>query len=118
MNHGSICYIEFSTTDLEKSKAFYESLFGWKVDPEPGSSYAIFSTPEGIHGGFIGAAEGPATTGPIVYIEVDDIDGMLGKINGAGGDTLSPKTKISDEHGYCALAADNVGNRIGLWSRT
>jgi predicted enzyme related to lactoylglutathione lyase len=29
--HG-ICHIEIPTTDLAKSKAFYENVFGWKVE--------------------------------------------------------------------------------------
>jgi predicted enzyme related to lactoylglutathione lyase len=35
-----------------------------------------------------------------------------------GGRALVRKTKISDEFGYFALFLDNVGNRLGLWSRT
>ena len=49
---------------------------------------------------------------------VDDIDAALAKIVRAGGKTLAGKTKISDEFGYYALFLDNVGNRLGLWSKS
>ena len=52
MKHGGICHIELATNDLEKTKAFYEELFGWTVSVVPGfENYAMFSTPEGVGGG-------------------------------------------------------------------
>ena len=81
--------------------------------------YALFTTPDGIGGGLNAGpdADPPSMQGPILLVEVDDIDGTLGKIADLGGQKLLPKTKISDEFGYFALFLDNVGNRLGLWSK-
>ena len=53
----------------------------------------------------------------LVYIETDDIDGMLLKINGGGGTTETPKTLISENAGYFALFKDPDNNLLGLWSK-
>jgi predicted enzyme related to lactoylglutathione lyase len=119
MAHGNFCHIELKTTDIEKTRSFYESIFGWTFQSIPGfATYAMFQTPGGLGGGFDASPEGekPAEQGPILHIEVDDIDGTLAKIAEAGGKTLTGKTKISDEFGYYAIFLDNVGNRLGVWS--
>ena len=117
MSYGSICHIEFSTPDLAKTRAFYEDVFGWKtIAMGEVSDYVLFSPPDGVGGGFA-HTEG-TIAGPLVHIEIDDIDSTLSKIVKLGGKTITPKTKISDEYSYYAVALDNVGNRIGLWSRS
>jgi len=108
MSAGDVCHIEFSTNDLAASREFYEEIFGWTFQLLPGmENYALFSTPDGV----------ATDTGPIVHLEVADIEATLGKIMDKGGQTVLPKTKISDEFGYYAVFLDNVGNRFGLWSR-
>ena len=52
-----------------------------------------------------------------MHIKVDDIDAALHQIANVGGRPIMPKTRKvpdSDEPGFLALVADNVGNRIGL----
>jgi len=80
----------------------------------------MFTTPDGQGGGLVTgpAAEAPSAHGPIVHLEVGDIDRALADIAALGGQTLTPKTKISDKFGFFALFLDNVGNRLGLWSRS
>jgi predicted enzyme related to lactoylglutathione lyase len=79
----------------------------------------MFRTPGGLGGGIDGGpnAEAPSKVGPVLHIETEDIDAMLKEIQAAGGETLLPKTKISDTFGHYGLFLDNVGNRLGLWSR-
>jgi len=120
MSHGSFCHAELPTPDLEKSQSFYEGSFGWTFRIVPGmETYAMFTTPNGFGGGFDAGpdAEPASGAGPILHIEVDDIDAALTKIADAGGATVIGKTKISDEFGYYAIFLDNVGNRLGLWSQ-
>jgi len=121
MAHGDFCHIELPTTDFVESRAFYESIFGWTFEIIPGfETYAMFTTPSGLGGGIDSGprAESPSDKGPILHIETDDIDATLRRIEAAGGKTVVPKTKISDDFGFFALFLDNVGNRLGLWSRT
>ena len=119
MATGDFCHIEFPSTDLAKTKTFFSSIFGWTFQDIPGfEAYGMFRTPSGLGGGVDAGpkAEAPSDKGPVLHIEVDDIDATLAKINEAGGQTVIAKTKISDEFGSYALFLDNVGNRFGLWS--
>jgi len=119
MAAGDSCHIQFSSTDIEKTKAFVEDISGWTFEVIPGfETYAMFRVPNGLRGGVdMGErAEPPTDKGPILHIETDDIDGTLAKIKEKGGKTIVPKTAISDEFGFFALSLDNVGNRFGLWS--
>lgn len=121
MAQGGITHIELPTPDIAASRRFYESIFGWRFNSIPGwETYAMFTTPAGQGGGFTSGpqAEKPSAAGPILHLEVDDINAMLAQIVKAGGRVLTPKTKISDEFGFFALFLDNVGNRLGLWSRS
>jgi predicted enzyme related to lactoylglutathione lyase len=119
MATGDVCHIELSTTALSSSREFYRQIFGWTFEDVPGmDGYVLFRTPSGLGGGLSAGpnAEPPSAKGPILHIEVDDIDATLKKIVERGGKLLVPRTKISDEFGYFALFLDNVGNRLGLWS--
>jgi len=119
MAHGAICHIEFPTTDVEKTKTFYEEVFGWAFSTAPGfDTYPMFRDPSGVGGAFNADPKGevPSQTGPIVHIKVEDIGAALKKIQEAGGKMLVSKTKISEEYGSFAVFLDNVGNRLGLWS--
>jgi uncharacterized protein len=121
VGQGDVAHIELATNDLAASRRFYERVFGWRFEEAPGlEKYVMFSTPNGQGGGFDAGprSSGPSTTGPILHVEVVDIDTTLAQIGEMGGKTLVPKTKISDEHGHFALLLDNVGNRFGLWSPT
>lgn len=119
MATGDFCHIQFSSTDISKTKTFFTNAFGWTFQDIPGfETYAMFQTPSGLGGGVDTSerADPPSDQGPILHIEVEDIDATLVKIIEMGGKTISPKMKISDEFGSAALFLDNVGNRFGLWS--
>ena len=121
MAKGDICHIELHSTDFEATRTFYEKAFGWTFEIIPGfETYAMFRTPGGFGGGIDSGpnAEAPSAAGPILHIETDDIEASLKTIEELGGKTVAPKTKISDAFGFFALFLDNVGNRLGLWSKT
>lgn len=50
MAKHAFCHIEWSSTDLERSKTFYGGLFAWKFEPW-GEDYLTFTAPEGPGGG-------------------------------------------------------------------
>ena len=120
MAHGDFCHIELHSNDIQASRAFYEKVFGWTFQDTSGfETYAMLQTPAGFGGGIDSGpnAKAPSKVGPVLHIETDDIDATLKRIEEAGGATLAPKTKISDEFSPYALFVDDVGNRLGLWSR-
>lgn len=114
--HG-ICHFEIPSADVEKSKAFYASLFGWDFQADADPGYAMFSAAKGP-GGAVEKAEAGRGTSIRIYIEVEDIPDALAKVEKLGGQVLKEKTLISDEYGYWAMVADPSGVQVGLWSKT
>jgi predicted enzyme related to lactoylglutathione lyase len=118
MAEGSLAYVEFFTSDLEKTRAFYTSVFGWRLEAKPGwEGHLLFHPREGIGGLFKLKPEAITDKGPIVHVVATDIAAALVRIKEAGGRTIIPMTAKETEaglEGFFALAEDNVGNRIGL----
>jgi predicted enzyme related to lactoylglutathione lyase len=49
-----------------------------------------------------------------MYVSTDDIDATLAHVEALGAKTLTPKTE--GPHGWSAVFADPVGNRIALYT--
>lgn len=60
----------------------------------------------------------PSTTdGVLIYLKANpDVQGVLDKVEAAGGTIAVPKTEISPEYGFMGVFVDTEGNRIGLHS--
>ncbi len=81
----------------------------------PEVDYATFEAKGGPGGGFNPVSEqNPAGT-ILVYIDTEDIDTDLKKIESLDGTTIVPKTKIS-QIGWFAIFADLTGNQVGLYT--
>lgn len=116
MSNHPIVHIEISTVDREASGKFYSDLFGWHVEQMPEMSYATFETHEGVGGGFNPVGNGVPAGTVTVYIDTDDIDATLAKVEDLGGQTLATKTEIPGI-GWFGLFRDLSGNMIGLYTR-
>lgn len=113
---NEVCHIEIVATDGAKAAEFYGGVFGWETSVDPASGYVMFKDGSGVGGGLT-APMYEGHTGTCIYIHVEDIEAMLKEIEAAGGETLIPKTRISEEHGFYALFKDLSGNVVGLWSK-
>lgn len=109
-------HVEIGSRDMEKARGFYEQVFDWKIEAMPmgeGQVYGTIDTGTPPGGGlFEPAPEVPV--GVTVYIQVDNVEEALGKIEGAGGKTVMPKQEVPGE-GWFALFSDLDGNVLGLW---
>ena len=109
-----VTWFEIIGPDAAKLQSFYKSVFGWKMsDPMPqmGNYSMLDNEGQGIGGGIGGdAGDQPRMT---VYIQVDDPDAYLAKVNAAGGKTLMPTTNIM-EGVTIAMFSDPAGNVVGL----
>ena len=67
-NHHKINYLEFPSTDLERTKKFYGAVFGWTFE-DWGPEYVSFNG-AGIDGGFVKHEphEGPGKHAPLVVL--------------------------------------------------
>jgi predicted enzyme related to lactoylglutathione lyase len=69
-------------------------------------------------GGGIGPTNQPGAKNQVTfYIDVDDIDAYLEKINKAGGKTVMPATPVSPDTTF-AQFTDPAGNLIGLFKHS
>lgn len=114
---NGFCHIEIPSKDYDKAGKFYNAVFAWETQLIPEMDYAMYKAPSGICGGFNKHLEINAKAGILAYIEVEDIDAALKKIEENGGTTAQGKTEISPEIGFFALFIDSEGNNLGLWAK-
>ncbi len=113
MAKHAFCHIEWSVTDLERSKAFYAGLFDWKFEPWE-EEYLVFSTPQEPDGGLMKVNEVSPGRSLIVYVEVEEIEPYLEKARELGGGVDVHKTEIPNL-GWFANLKDPDGNLVGLF---
>lgn len=119
---GRVVHFEIPFDDGDRARAFYRDVFGWELTEMPEMSYTLVTTgpvdengstePGYINGGML-RRESP-NEGPIVVIEVDDIDAALATIEEQGGTTLLGRQQVG-EMGWSAYFKDVEGNSMGLW---
>lgn len=120
MSKRKIVHIEIPATDHEESKQFYTDLFGWETQDFPEMMYVTFDSGS-VGGGFSPVGDFPEmglSTKPgdvHLFIESDDIEADLKRIEAAGGQALSPKTEIPNV-GWFAFFTDPTGNQLALYT--
>lgn len=109
----TICHIEWSSTDLEKTRTFLSGLFDWKFESW-GENYIVFTPPDGVGGGIAQVDTVIPGESPVVYVEVEEINLYLEKVLNLGGSVAIPKTEIPTL-GWFAHVKDPDGNIVGLF---
>jgi uncharacterized protein len=111
-----VTWFEISTSKPKAVRQFYAELFGWKLQVLEEANYALVDTGvQGAIGGGVGQAQGPNQV--VFYIEVDDPQAYLDRIEQAGGTTVVPVTEVPDLVTF-AQFADPQGNVVGLFKST
>jgi predicted enzyme related to lactoylglutathione lyase len=109
-NHHKINYIEFVSTDLARTKAFYGGVFGWTFE-DWGPEYVSFAG-AGIDGGFrAGVAE---AGGPLVILYSADLEATEKAVVAAGGVIVVPTFEFPGGRRF--HFSDGAGNVLGVWS--
>jgi predicted enzyme related to lactoylglutathione lyase len=111
---GAIVFFEIATTDLEKSKSFYQELFGWKFQDLGLPDARLIQAPnlEGLLEKVPGHAGGQSV---VVYMQVDHIKESFARAIALGGkEIIAPKP--APGRGSIAVLRDLDGNRIGIFS--
>jgi uncharacterized protein len=106
-----VVHFELSGPDDQQLAGFYADLFGWQARPVPGIGYTLLDTGGGISGGIAAATDSPAAA--IFYVETDDLQMALDKVNLIGGKTVRPITELPGTSTY-ALFEDLDGLPVGL----
>jgi predicted enzyme related to lactoylglutathione lyase len=111
---GEVGFFELGVEDVERGRAFYEGLFGWRFEPGPsGQGYTIATPtiPGGMHGGDRAAA-------PYIFFHVEDMDAALERVVELGG-SVDELHADGDEDtiarfGRFKLCRDDQGSSFGL----
>ena len=116
--HHKINYVEFTTTDIDRTKSFYATVFGWEFQ-DWGPDYVSFAAASGgIDGGFAKRAgeQAPAQAGPLVVIYSAGLKATEEAIQQAGGSIVVPI--FSFPGGKRFHFSDGAGNTLAVWSET
>lgn len=110
-NDKTVDYVEFASTDLDKTKTFYSSVFGWRFT-DYGPDYSAFEDGR-IAGGFF-KADAPSSGGPLVVVYAVDLELLEAAVATHGGTIV--KETFSFPGGRRFHFADPSGNVLGVWS--
>ncbi len=116
VHHHKINYIEFASTDVERTKNFYSTVFGWTFQ-DYGPDYVAFSAAEaGIDGGFYRAhAHDPLPkTAPLVVLYSTNLKATEEMIVATGGSIQVPTFEFPGGRRF--HFADGCGNILAVWS--
>ena len=123
-----VCWFEIYVDDMERAKAFYETVLAISLthldspkmpDGQPGPDMWAFAMDEGQGAsGAICKMDGVAAGGnsTLVYFSCQDCAVEAARVADAGGTLVAPKMPIG-EHGFIAIALDSEGNSFGLHSQ-
>lgn len=109
-----LAYTELTVVDVAAAKTFYSAAFGWEFN-DYGPGYAGIRTADGTgeQGGLAaGGRVEPATNGPLVLLETEDLEATLAAVTAAGGTT---EDVITYPGGRRFVFTDPSGNRLGVF---
>ena len=105
-----IDYIEFSSPDLQATKAFFAQAFGWNFN-DYGPEYQELAD-AGLAGGVAAAPLAP----PVVILKSDNLEQALAQVQAAGGTITRP---IFDFPGGRRFQfREPGGTEMAVWSET
>jgi uncharacterized protein len=110
-------HVELGTTDLDKAKSFYRSLFDWQLndaDVGGGMTYTLISVGEGTGGGMMKQMVPGAPSSWLPYVQVDDIRAATDKAKSLGATIMRDVMEVMDE-GWLSIIRDPTGAALGLW---
>jgi len=111
--HEKINYVEFPASDLGRTKAFFETAFGWTF-VDYGPEYTAFSD-QGLDGGFY-KSELTATTergSALIVLFSHSLEDTQEKVARAGGRILKPIFPFPGGRRFHFV--EPSGNEFGVW---
>jgi len=107
-------FLELSTPDASKAKAFYQDLFGWSFEQSQpgGSDYSIFRPDIGAAGAIYSAPGAPTSWLP--YINVEDIQVSTERAQALGAKLIRGVQEIPG-HGWTSILTDPWGAPVAFF---
>ncbi|HEV2115682.1 MAG TPA: VOC family protein [Terriglobales bacterium] len=111
--NGKICYVEIPATDIDRSAAFYRTVFGWNVRLRGDGHKAFDDTVGEVSGAWVKGRPPAAKPGLLFYVMVDSVEATIESVVANGGVIVQPLGADAPE--ITARFADPAGNVIGLY---
>ncbi len=115
----TIVHFEIPSDNIDRTKKFYNDLFGWKMEKMPGPmEYWMFATTNNSKGEQTisgGVMERKMSNEPItIYIDVNSVNEYAKNMEKLGGKVIKPKTEVPG-HGWFVVCMDTEHNIFALW---
>ena len=110
---AKVIHFEVVGKDGGALQEFYSKVFDWKLDTNNPGGYGMVAAPEVGLGGGIGATPDGSAGHVTFYVQTDNPQATLDKVERLGGKVVMPLTEIAPET-TVALFADPEGHIIGL----
>jgi predicted enzyme related to lactoylglutathione lyase len=111
--NGKVCYIEIPATDVQRSAAFYEEVFGWRIRRRGDGATAFDDTTGEVSGTWLLGRPPASEPGLLLYIMVDSVAETADAVVANGGEIVQPIGADAPE--ITARFRDPGGNVIGLY---
>ena len=120
-----VVHFELPYDDAARASRFYETAFGWRMQPlgEQMGNYVTAettesgggrpTTPGAINGGLFQRKPDWPAQHPSVVVAVDDIGAGMKKVASSGGQVLGEPMAIPGVGQYVSFT-DTEGNRVGM----
>jgi uncharacterized protein len=111
--NGKICYLEIPADDIDRSKKFYEAVFGWKTRTRGDGSIAFDDGVGQVSGTWRTDRTPSDQIGILIYIMVDSAIKTIDLIVANGGEIVQQIGVDAPE--ITARFKDPGGNILGLY---
>lgn len=115
LGNGKICYVEIPATDIARSSAFYQNVFGWNVRKRGDGKLAFDDAVGQVSGTWVTGRKPMTDVGLLVYIMVDDAEAIIKNVVANGGKIVQ---QIGGDHPeITARFTDPGGNIFGIYQQ-
>jgi uncharacterized protein len=111
--HGHVSYLEIPALDIARSAAFYEAVFGWRIDRRDTGQASFDDRSGALIGRWDTGRAVSREPGLLAYIFVDRIDPVVERLVAEGGEVVRPPYPEGDL--WIATFRDPAGNVMGIW---
>jgi predicted enzyme related to lactoylglutathione lyase len=113
LGNGKICYLEIPASEVSRSSAFYQAVFGWHIR-QRGDGHIAFDDGVGeVSGTWVTGRPPSSEVGLLIYIMVDSVAATVTAVVANGGEIVQPIGVDAPE--VTARFRDPAGNVLGLY---
>jgi predicted enzyme related to lactoylglutathione lyase len=119
---SQIVWWEIETPTPEVFQRFHGGMWGWVFEPafadsELGADYWIIKVGDKSIGGLQrSASNAHPHAGTRLYVEVADLEEVLGEVQARGGQVERARTALGGDDRWFATALDPTGVSFGMWT--